>query len=137
MPSDFYYDDSTNGAHDCSANLDQAPLPFALDEKTKTAVREGWVNPVDFGFTGSIRSTLALRNPARRAVYKILGIYLPEREARDMLRKIHEYKWIEAEKAGFDIWQKRARDCGFSDAATRWAKFYLRPYLTHKGLMAA
>lgn len=70
------------------------------------------------------------RNPARRAVYRLLGIYLPEREAKALLKRVHEFKWIEAEKAGCDIWSVWAEE-PLQEAAHVWAQNYLPGFLQH------
>lgn len=70
------------------------------------------------------------RNPNRRAVYRMLGIYLPEREARALLRNVHEYKWIEAEKAGYDLWAQPDAKCPLTRAAQSWAAKYLEQFLS-------
>jgi hypothetical protein len=72
---------------------------------------------------------LMQRNPSRRTVFRLLGIYLPEREARALLSKIHDFKWIEAEKAGCDIWRKCEPRAPFTAAAQNWASRYLPKFL--------
>lgn len=91
-------------------------------------------SPGDAGLhTGSL-SHLALKNPCRRAVFHMLGIYLPEREARAVLQNIHEYKWIEAEKAGYDVWTQVAPREPFLAAARVWAAAYLSRFLDRRCL---
>ncbi len=74
------------------------------------------------------------RNPNRRAVYRMLGIYLPEREARTLLQNVHDYKWIEAEKAGFDLWSTEEPRSPLSLAAHAWARHYLQQFLAWRKL---
>jgi hypothetical protein len=80
---------------------------------------------------------LVQRNPSRRTVHRLLGIYLPEREARELLKKIHDFKWIEAEKAGADIWRKREPREPFKAAAQNWATRYLPKFLEYANREAA
>ena len=48
-----------------------------------------------------------VRHKARREVFQLTGRYFSEAEAREILRQILEHRWIEAEKAGRDIWVER------------------------------
>jgi hypothetical protein len=75
------------------------------------------------------RRVLAYRNPARRAVFRLLGSYFTETEAREILRCIHDYKWIEAEKAGFDIWCINSCE-PLKHAAQSWARHHLSATIT-------
>lgn len=70
------------------------------------------------------RECLAHRSPARRAVFRLLGVYFPEAQAREILQRIHDYKWIEAEKAGFDIWRLNGYE-PLKAAAETWARRHL------------
>jgi hypothetical protein len=108
-----------------------------LSEGDKAAVRNRMLNPAELGFTGGFGRALRAKNPARRAVFRLLGIYLPEPEAREVIRKIHDFKWIEAEKAGFDIWSSNRPEVAFKKAAKTWADSYLGSYLGWKGERAA
>jgi hypothetical protein len=76
-----------------------------------------------------LRSAIVAKNPARRAVFKLLGIYLPEAQARLVLQEIHNYKWITAEKAGKDVWAEQAPQAPFTAAARAWASHYLNAWL--------
>lgn len=68
------------------------------------------------------RMALAARCPARRTVFKLLGIYLPEPQARRVLAEIHNFKWLQAEKAGTDIWLEKAPHNPLAAAAAEWAR---------------
>lgn len=81
------------------------------------------------GKTGVLHRGGIVRYPARLAVFKLYGIYLPEREAQAVLREIHNYKWFVAEKAGKDVWQERAPENPFSAAAQEWGRRYLETFL--------
>ena len=83
----------------------------------------------DLGLSTATDRRMAQRNPARRAVFRLLGFYLPETEARDLLRIIHEFKWIEAEKAGCDIWTIEAPEEPLRKAARDWAGRFLPRFL--------
>ncbi len=72
---------------------------------------------------------MARRNPARRQLFKLIGVYLPEAEARRALQNIHEFKWIEAEKAGFDIWQIAPARQPLHEAARAWSARHLQGFL--------
>lgn len=88
---------------------------------------------------GSFRA-VAARNPARREVFRLLGIYLPEREARELLKQVHDYKWIQAEKLGYDVWHQAHQKSAFSTAARYWAHRYLDAFLSacnNRGPVAA
>lgn len=107
--------------------------PRRLAEPMKQALRSRIVGSDEAGVTTGLADGLRLRNPARRAVFQLLGVYLPERQAREVLRKIHEYKWIEAEKAGFDFWSRHCPNMPLEAAASQWALHYLDDYLQWSG----
>ena len=111
--------------------------PDGLSEGDKAAVRHRMLSPAELGLTSGFGLALRAKNPARRAVFRLLGIYLPEPEAREVIRKIHDFKWIEAEKAGFDIWSSNRPEVAFKKAARTWADSYLGSYLGWKGERAA
>lgn len=75
------------------------------------------------------RMALAARSPARRTVFKLLGIYLPEPQARLVLAEIHNFKWLQAEKAGTDIWQAKAPHNPLAAAAAEWAQRYWNDFV--------
>lgn len=102
------------------------PRVAELSDCAQELVGRRAVGPADVGCAVATSRMVAVRNPARRAVFRLLGFYLPESEARDLLRRIHEYKWIEAEKAGRDIWVEAARSASPLEVAARnWASRYL------------
>ncbi len=74
-------------------------------------------------------SAMAKKNPNRRKVFELFGFYLPERDARNLLKAIHDFKWIEAEKVGRDIWSECTVQDPFETAATTWAGKYLPCYM--------
>jgi hypothetical protein len=141
-----------NGLSVCPSCRAQAPMfmaereaaqqavvrPDGLSEGDKVAVSNRMLNPAELGFTSGFGASLRAKNPARRAVFRLLGIYLPEAEAREVIRKIHDFKWIEAEKAGFDIWSSHHQpEVAFKRAAKTWADSYLGSFLGWKGERAA
>ena len=104
--------------------------PEELKPATKELLKRRALLPESIGISVPIRKqTLACKNPSRRAVYQLLGIYLPEREAKALLRRIHDFKWIEAEKAGCDIWRKREPRAPLKAAAKQWASNHLPKFL--------
>jgi hypothetical protein len=80
---------------------------------------------------------LAAHNNARRSLFKLIGVYLPEAQAREALSNIHDYKWIEAEKAGYDIWTRQAPAAPLGAAARAWAARYLKGFLNWRRPHAA
>jgi hypothetical protein len=90
----------------------------------RKAVPAGEILPGRLG-----REGLAHRSPARRAVFRLLGEYFPEEAAREILARIHDYKWIEAEKAGFDIWRINGYE-PLKIAARTWAEKHLPATVT-------
>jgi hypothetical protein len=77
-----------------------------------------------------LRSFLNIKNRCRRMVFTIFGIYIPEDKAQDLIKEINDYKWIEAEKAGKDIWKDRTDP--FFSAARDWKKLYFKGYKESK-----
>lgn len=113
----------------CEAELEQARnFEPKADDLTRAAHELLRARAIpQFEFRGSTRGMVALaqKNPNRRKVFELFGFYLPEREARDLLKKIHDFKWIEAEKSGRDIWQESHAGDPFATAANTWASRYL------------
>lgn len=101
-----------------------------LPDGAADLVRRGVVSRGDVGVHTAPAKALSLRNPCRRQVFRLLGIYLPEREARELLKTVHDYKWIESEKAGFDLWSRKEEP--LEEAARSWADKYLSKYLNHR-----
>lgn len=96
-----------------------APNPRAASLMARRALPAGDGRPAQLD-----REGLAHRSPARRAVFRLLGAYFPEPEAREILQRIHDHKWIEAEKAGFDIWRLNGYE-PLKMAAETWAQRHL------------
>lgn len=97
--------------------------------RVRELVARGIVPPEEAAETALLSRSVLARYPARRAVFRLLGIYLPEAQAQVVLREIHNFKWIAAEKAGEDIWRKRAPENPFAAAAREWAGRYLDLFL--------
>ncbi len=100
-----------------------------LEPRKRQLVERGALPPEEAGLHRPLVRGALSRNPARRAVFKLLGIYVPEKQAQAILRSIHEYKWLTAERAGEDIWRKRAPRSPFAAAAKEWASQYLNDFL--------
>lgn len=98
--------------------------PAARELLERGALDSAEVASPSFTVTG-----MTQRNPARRQLFKLIGVYLPEAEARRALQNIHEFKWIEAEKAGFDIWHKTAANQPLHAAARTWSARHLQSFL--------
>src|SRR3712207_4293248 len=58
--------------------------------------------------------------PAFQQLRRLIGVTLPEQEAQVVLQSIHEFKWLEAERAGFDVWATIQPDCPLRAAAVHW-----------------
>ena len=99
-----------------------------VGRQTQQLVERGLLPAEEVGFGTRFVRSIAARNPARRAVFKLLGVYMPETEAKDVLARIHEHKWIQAEKAGYDIWDTRSSRSPLGAAARDWAGRYLERY---------
>jgi hypothetical protein len=106
--------------------VSSADLKTPVREMLKSGALSGEESGMGARFSAR---TLTVKNPNRRKVFELFGVYLPEREARALLKKIHEFKWIEAEKAGEDIWDATEPDRSFETAARHWADRFLPQYL--------
>lgn len=101
------------------------PKTEDLTEAAHELLRARAIPQFEFRVSTRGMAALAQKNPNRRKVFELFGFYLPEREARDLLKKIHDFKWIEAEKSGRDIWQENQAGDPFATAATTWATRYM------------
>jgi hypothetical protein len=76
-----------------------------LTDKTQRLVAQRILNPAEA--TGN-RNQLDRRwmnaRPNRAEVFRLTGEYFSEEEARVMLQEVDKHAWIQAEKAGRDIW---------------------------------
>ena len=100
-----------------------------LSEGARELVVRGSLPRGETGLEGSgLRRAIALKNPARREVFRLLGIYLPEAQARRLLREVNDYMWIQAEKAGCDIWRVLDQKQPFAAGAREWARRYLKAF---------
>lgn len=113
------------------------PKQADLRPEAASLVKRGAISASDFRTSTRHMRALSMKNPNRRKVFELFGFYLPEREARDLLKKIHDYKWIEAEKAGFDIWSDNNACDPFKTAATHWAGKYMDHSKNHTDPVAA
>jgi hypothetical protein len=67
----------------------------------------------------------------RRAADELLrltGVSLPEAEAEEALREIHNFKWLEAERAGFDTWAVIQPTSPLRAAAVHWVRKYYQEF---------
>jgi hypothetical protein len=108
-----------------------------LKPATRILATRNSVFASEAGLRPTVGRSVAVKNPARRALFQLLGVYMPEREAREVLASIHSYKWIEAEKAGRDIWTEKEPAQPMSAAARTWASKHLSAYMQWRGLRAA
>lgn len=60
------------------------------------------------------------QTPCRREVFRLTGDYYPEAVARDLILRIQEYKWLEAERAGRDVWKDGSPSQAWETAARDW-----------------
>lgn len=109
----------------------------SLKPATQSLLQQRSLPAAEFGGSTRAMRALAAKNPNRRRVFELFGFYLPEREARDLLKKVHDFKWIEAEKVGFDIWDHSPQNDPFSTAATSWAARHLNGYMEYRNGEAA
>ena len=106
--------------------------PDELRSSTQELLHRRAISAQSVGVPSALhKQVLTQRNPSRRAVFQLLGIYLPEREAKALLTRVHDYKWIEAEKAGKDIWRCREPRAPLKAAAQNWASKYLPGFLEY------
>lgn len=109
-----------------------------LKPGARELMRRGAMGADALGMGSTAARAAAARNPNRRALFKLLGIYLPEEQAREALRNIHDFKWIEAEKAGCDIWATSAPDAPpLGRAARVWSMNHLQSFLSWHNCRAA
>ena len=102
-----------------------------LTESAQALIARGSLPGMHAGLPGGLRCAMAAKNPARREVFRLLGIYLPEPQARMLLHEVHDYMWIQAEKAGCDIWQVLDNKQPFAAAAREWGRRYLASFTTY------
>jgi hypothetical protein len=83
------------------------------------------VSPADaLGQMETPRREALARLPHRREAFRLTGLYFSEEEAREVLRAISEHQWIEAEKAGRDIWREQDPSCPQRAACSDWLERY-------------
>ena len=104
------------------------PQVDELSDSAQALLARGALSRAEAGLEGGLRRSLAMKNPARREVFRLLGIYLPEHDARKLLREVSDYMWIQAEKAGCDIWQVLDQRQPFAAGAREWARRYLQAF---------
>lgn len=72
------------------------------------------------GDTGISTRTLLSRNPARRELHRLTGVYMPEEQAEEILNRISDHQWIQAEKAQRNIWAEHDPQAPRRAAALDW-----------------
>jgi hypothetical protein len=99
-----------------------------LKPAARQLLERGAVGSREIGVATGTTRVLAAHHTARRSLFNLIGVYLPEAQAREALRNIHDYKWIEAEKAGYDIWSRAASESPIRAAALAWAARHLQSF---------
>ena len=104
--------------------------PSSLKNPVRVLLDRGAVTASDAG-TGSrfTANTLTLKNPNRRKFFQLFGIYLPEREAKTLLKKFHDFKGLEAKTGGLETCQQPESEANLTMAARQWANQHLPAYL--------
>jgi len=59
---------------------------------------------------------------AQQELLRLTGVDLPGQEAVEALAQIHKYKWLEAERAGFDTWAVIQPENPLRAAAVHWVR---------------
>jgi hypothetical protein len=77
------------------------------------------------------RRAIQTRRPHRREVFRLTGQYFPEPVAGEMLVEIQRHRWLEAEKAGRDIWVERDPENPHRAAVADWLGRFFRPWREH------
>lgn len=62
------------------------------------------------------------KTSARAELLRLTGVELDETQAREALSQIHSFKWIAAEKAGFDTWAVIQPSNPLRAAAVHWVR---------------
>jgi len=71
------------------------------------------------------------QDPCRREVFRLTGDYYPEAVARDLILRIQEYKWLEAERAGRDVWKDASPTQAWDAAARGWIAQHYAAWRAH------
>lgn len=66
--------------------------------------------------------TVGEKSSARAELLRLTGVELDETQAREALSEIHSFKWIAAEKAGFDTWAVIQPSNPLRAAAVHWVR---------------
>jgi hypothetical protein len=71
---------------------------------------------------------------AQQELLRLTGVQLDEPEAVEALTEIHNFKWLEAERAGFDTWAIIQPENPLRAAAVHWVRKYFNQFNTsHQG----
>jgi hypothetical protein len=81
------------------------------------------------GGAGPVSRHTLNRNPHRMQAFRLTGLYFREQEAQDLLAQIASHRWIEAEKAGRDIWSERDPVCPACAAGRDWLSRHFSDWL--------
>ncbi len=100
------------------------PLPG----RVRALVQRRILSRAEAAGDGGVTTRRALaRNPHRREAFRLTGLYFSEEEARDLIAAISEHRWLEAEKAGRDIWVEKDPACPTCAASRDWmGRFFPR-----------
>jgi hypothetical protein len=107
----------------------QARFETPLTPREQLLLCRGIIGPADFAGIGMpiSRESIRPRYPARRELQHLTGDLYPEASAREILKRVSEHQWLEAEKAGRDIWAERDPQCPRRAAVRDWfRRFFLR-----------
>jgi len=107
----------------------QARFDAPLTTREQVLLQRGILGPADFAGIRMpfSRNGIHPRYPARRELQHLTGDFYPETAARDILKQASEHQWLEAEKAGRDIWAERDPQCPRRAAVRDWfRRFFLR-----------
>lgn len=96
--------------------LSTHPVP----ERVRALLERRILNRAETGEGGVTTRRALARNPHRREAFRLTGLYFTEDEASDLLAAISEHRWIEAEKAGRDIWVEKDPSCPRCAATRDW-----------------
>lgn len=67
---------------------------------------------------------------AQQELVRLTGVDLPEAEAQAALAQIHNFKWLEAERAGFDTWAVIQPENPLRAAAVHWVRKHFSQFAT-------
>lgn len=93
-------------------------VAFEMSESAAAALQGWYEGSVEAARQGVVKS---MRNAAEELL-RLTGVSLPEGEAQEALREIHNFKWLEAERVGFDTWAMIQPTSPLRAAAVHWVR---------------